>query len=248
MKLTPEQRDRLPRSAFALPEERKFPIPDLKHARIAVAYAAKQPKAKRDKVMAAVRKKFASSRDWPSMKRWERSQKSARKRSANKNNRPRPAAKNPEQSRRPRWVELGRRVDVMVAFDGKKRLIQLTDQYRLATQPSMSSVFFVECGRPSGAHPGAAAGAWESWTWGSCVDEVREARRPNGGPWKTVGRITAIYYDGRLGESAEGPARRVHHFKKPYPLLQTSPEGFRIARGNGNRRSRYTVTSRGIVG
>ena len=41
-KLTKEQRDDLPDSAFGLPDERAYPMPDADHARNAKARAAQQ--------------------------------------------------------------------------------------------------------------------------------------------------------------------------------------------------------------
>jgi hypothetical protein len=41
-KLTERQRDKLPDSAFGLPEERTYPMPDKAHARNAKARAAQQ--------------------------------------------------------------------------------------------------------------------------------------------------------------------------------------------------------------
>lgn len=57
--LTTQQRNRLPRSAFALPDQRAYPINDLSHARNALARVAQfgTPEEKR-KVKAAVYKKY----------------------------------------------------------------------------------------------------------------------------------------------------------------------------------------------
>jgi hypothetical protein len=41
-KLTTKQRDKLPDSAFGLPDERSYPMPDKAHARNAKARAAQQ--------------------------------------------------------------------------------------------------------------------------------------------------------------------------------------------------------------
>jgi len=41
-KLTEQERDKLPKSEFGLPEERKYPMPDASHARNAKARAAQQ--------------------------------------------------------------------------------------------------------------------------------------------------------------------------------------------------------------
>lgn len=41
-KLSEKQKDRLPASAFGLPKERKYPMPDASHARNAKARAAQQ--------------------------------------------------------------------------------------------------------------------------------------------------------------------------------------------------------------
>ncbi|AWN42265.1 DUF6582 domain-containing protein [Methylobacterium durans] len=44
-KLTTDEREDIPKSKFALPEERKYPIEDKAHARNAKARAAQQAKA-----------------------------------------------------------------------------------------------------------------------------------------------------------------------------------------------------------
>ena len=41
-KLTEKQRDELPKSAFGLPDERKYPMPDKSHARNAKARASRE--------------------------------------------------------------------------------------------------------------------------------------------------------------------------------------------------------------
>ena len=58
-KLTTEKRNSLPASAFALPKERAYPIPDRSHARNALARVSQNgtPEEKA-KVRAAVRRKF----------------------------------------------------------------------------------------------------------------------------------------------------------------------------------------------
>jgi len=241
--LTQRQRDRMPAKDFALPKERKFPIPDIKHARIAMAYASKQPPSKRKKIAQAVAKKFPQAKKWPSVQK-------AIGPSKKRNPSRRGSRKKPD---RPQWVELGRRVDMLVDMPGGvTRTIEMRDRWRLATDEEMSLIFFVKVRWKGcrGKKPNAktrAADAWESWTWGGQVDEICSASRPEAGPWRTVGRIRAIYYDGRLAEEAEGPARRVHKFKQPFPRLQKSPDGFRISRGSSNP-SRYRITDRGIVG
>jgi len=157
---------------------------------------------------------------------------------------------NPKKNpRKPQWVEIGRRVDMVIVMKDKTRTIEMVDQWRLATEPGMLTIFFVKCGSPTRRNQASkkASEGWSRWTWGSDVDEVRSATRPEQGPWKTIGRIKQVYYDGRLGAEAEGSARRVHKFKKPYPLLQSGPEGFKVSRGT-SKPSRYKVTDRGIVG
>lgn len=57
-KLTAKKRDKMKASTFAIPSERKFPIPDASHARNALARAADATPAVRAKVRAAVAKKF----------------------------------------------------------------------------------------------------------------------------------------------------------------------------------------------
>ena len=56
-----KNRNRMKSSTFALPKERKYPIPDASHARNALARVAQNgtPSEKR-RVRAAVRKKFPS--------------------------------------------------------------------------------------------------------------------------------------------------------------------------------------------
>jgi hypothetical protein len=61
--LTAAKRKRLKRSSFAIPEKRKYPIYDLKHARNALARVAQHGTAEeKRKVKRAVYKK------WPSLK------------------------------------------------------------------------------------------------------------------------------------------------------------------------------------
>jgi hypothetical protein len=56
-----KNRDKLPKSAFALPEEEKYPIPDIEHARNALARVAQNGSAaEQKKVRAAVEKKYPS--------------------------------------------------------------------------------------------------------------------------------------------------------------------------------------------
>jgi hypothetical protein len=58
-KLTTAQRKRLKESSFAIPGERKYPIPDASHARDALArVAANGTPAEKAKVRAAVKRKF----------------------------------------------------------------------------------------------------------------------------------------------------------------------------------------------
>ena len=60
-KLKGEERDELPKSKFALPEERKYPIEDEAHARNAKARAAQQEKV--GKLSASDRKKVDAKAD-----------------------------------------------------------------------------------------------------------------------------------------------------------------------------------------
>ena len=54
-------RKRLKKSSFALPEQEKYPIPDIDHARNALARVAQHgSKAEKKKVRAAVEKKYPS--------------------------------------------------------------------------------------------------------------------------------------------------------------------------------------------
>ena len=56
-----ENRKNLKKSSFALPEEEKYPIPDLAHARNALARVAQHgTAAEQKKVRAAVEKKYPS--------------------------------------------------------------------------------------------------------------------------------------------------------------------------------------------
>jgi len=60
-KLTGKQRKKLPKSSFAIPSKRKFPIPDKAHARNALARVKQSgTKAQQKKVRAAVTKRFPS--------------------------------------------------------------------------------------------------------------------------------------------------------------------------------------------
>jgi len=150
---------------------------------------------------------------------------------------------------KPRFVMIGDRVDLdLVQSDGKTKTYKMGDNVAVATEPDMKSIFFVTIGKPSNANPKKAAEAWEGWTWGSDVDAVFEAERPTGDQVRTVGKIKRIYYDGRLAEQAEGQSRRVHDFKKPYPLLIVLTDGVTVTRGSGVNASRYKVTERGIIG
>ena len=54
-----DNRKKLAKSSFALPEQEKYPIPDIAHARNALARVAQQgSKAEQKKVRAAVEKKY----------------------------------------------------------------------------------------------------------------------------------------------------------------------------------------------
>lgn len=56
--LSAKKRNKLPDNAFALPKERKYPIPDLSHSKNALARSSGKPEEKT--VRAAVVKKFPS--------------------------------------------------------------------------------------------------------------------------------------------------------------------------------------------
>lgn len=59
--LSTKDRKKLSKRSFALPEKRKYPIPDKAHARNALARVAQHgTKAEQKKVKAAVQKKFPS--------------------------------------------------------------------------------------------------------------------------------------------------------------------------------------------
>lgn len=53
-----KSRKRIKSSTFALPKQRKYPIPDLAHARNALARVSKASPATKRKVYAAIRRKF----------------------------------------------------------------------------------------------------------------------------------------------------------------------------------------------
>ena len=56
-----KNRDKLKKSSFALPDEEKYPIPDIEHARNALARVAQLgTAAEQKKVRAAVEKKYPS--------------------------------------------------------------------------------------------------------------------------------------------------------------------------------------------
>jgi hypothetical protein len=60
-KLTTKARDHLAKTTFALPAQRKYPIPDIAHARDALArVAANGSPEQKAEVKAAVHKKFPS--------------------------------------------------------------------------------------------------------------------------------------------------------------------------------------------
>lgn len=70
------QRNRLQKGSFALPSKRKYPIPDLAHARSALSYAARSDtEGEYSTVRAAVLKKFPGLKDSGKKKKlqkWER--------------------------------------------------------------------------------------------------------------------------------------------------------------------------------
>jgi hypothetical protein len=59
---TIKRRSKLPKGDFALPSKRKFPIPDIKHARNALARADQSPDAEASTIRAAVYRKYPSLR------------------------------------------------------------------------------------------------------------------------------------------------------------------------------------------
>lgn len=59
-KLTTKKRKALPKTDFAIPSQKKYPLPDAAHARDAISRAAAQGPAVEKKVRAAVAKKFPS--------------------------------------------------------------------------------------------------------------------------------------------------------------------------------------------
>ena len=60
-KLTTEKKNREPKREFALPDERKYPVPDAAHARNAKARASQQEKA--GNLSAADKKKIDAKAD-----------------------------------------------------------------------------------------------------------------------------------------------------------------------------------------
>lgn len=69
-KLTPRERKNLPDSAFAIPEDREYPIQDVSHARNALSRVSQHgtPEEKR-RVRAAVHRKYPSIGDDGSKKK-----------------------------------------------------------------------------------------------------------------------------------------------------------------------------------
>ncbi|MBE91223.1 MAG: hypothetical protein CMM76_17485 [Rhodospirillaceae bacterium] len=154
-------------------------------------------------------------------------------------------------ARRPQWMWIGSRIDMLIDTGEGMRLIQLRDDWVLCTSPPLgrrkgSTIFFckVKRGRVNKNPSRAASEAFEQFTWGSPVDDIRAGSRPMDGPWKSVGKIKKIYYDGRLAETQDGPSRRVHTFKNELPVLQSSSSGPRVSRSG----SKYYVSDRGIIG
>jgi hypothetical protein len=66
--MTTETRNKLPSSAFALPESRDFPIGDLKHARLAIGGATRSfnagniTAAQKEQIQAKARRKLGEGR------------------------------------------------------------------------------------------------------------------------------------------------------------------------------------------
>ena len=143
----------------------------------------------------------------------------------------------------PQWVEVGRRVDFEIEVRGKRRVIQVPDTWRLVAEGT--DIVLVEVVAKTNPRASKASRKdWEDWTLGSSVDEMTEAKKPLHGPWKNRGKITRVWYDGRLAEQIDGPARRVHKFVSPFPVLQTGKNGPRVVRGASN----YRHSTRGILG
>jgi len=147
-------------------------------------------------------------------------------------------------ARTPRWVELGREVSFELE-DG--RTVVMDQEWRLATQPAMRSLFLVRVGpraELADAITDASARAVEGWTWGEQPGEAYAAERPDGARVATIGRISAVLYRGRL--AGGGIRRWRHRFKSRLPRLTELSDGLTIDRGRPA--SRYRVTKRGIVG
>lgn len=67
-KLSAKQRNKLPDSAFVFPDERKYPIHDLAHARQALILSGRDTPARRKKVIAAVIRRYGRSK-FPSLQK-----------------------------------------------------------------------------------------------------------------------------------------------------------------------------------
>jgi hypothetical protein len=58
--LTAKQRKRLPKSSFAIPSERKYPIHDKSHARNALSRSAREKPGRRRLIRSRVYKRYPS--------------------------------------------------------------------------------------------------------------------------------------------------------------------------------------------
>jgi hypothetical protein len=149
-----------------------------------------------------------------------------------------PRRKNPKKS--PTWVALGSDV-VFVLEDGHEHA--LGEDWVLATQPGMKSLFLVRQGEPASKNPSpGATRAYKRWTAGDEPRGVSSAGRPDGKRVGRLGRIKEVLYTGPLGGNP--PKAYRHEFKGTTPVLTEVTDGLIIDRSG----SSYRVTSRGIVG
>ena len=141
----------------------------------------------------------------------------------------------------PMWVVLGDSVTLELD-DGHQHA--LGDEWVLATQPQMKSIFLVRRGNPQPDRKvtPAARKAYGRWTAGDDPVGVESATRPNGARVAKMGRVKRVLYTGPLGGNP--PKDYVHEFKNTLPVLTEVSDGLIIERAG----SRYKVTSRGIVG
>tara|TARA_R110002110_G_scaffold107768_2_gene269511 strand:- start:49 stop:780 length:732 start_codon:yes stop_codon:yes gene_type:complete len=241
-RLTKKKRDALPDSAFAIVDKneytgkvlrRAYPIPDIDHARNALARVA-SARSNHDKrrVYLAICKKY------PELARRSKQMSGWRVRNAHlvapELAKCAPRASNPDEQQ---WVLLGAAVET---FEGS----QATDlnRYLLVTDKSGDLQLVKVSGRGSGPKPSKkAARAWRARTLKKAARETTPATRPTRGPWRKVGAVEAIHYTGNLQGTIDDYR---HIFSAPFPVLQVGPDGYRILRSG----STYSVTDRGIVG